>query len=81
MKQLVSTHELAGNYTVVIDTTQDKVYLDVLDYDRPGITMESNMQGSLMMDFAEMLSKYNIKPYPNVYNITDATTGSPDAYD
>lgn len=81
MNQLVSTHELAGNYTVVIDTTQDKVYLDVLDYDRPGITMESNMQGSLMMDFAEMLSKYNIKPYPNVYNITDVTTGSPDAYD
>ena len=58
MKQLVSTHELAGNYTVVIDTTQDKVYLDVLDYDRPGITMESNMQGSLMMDFAEMLSNW-----------------------
>ena len=60
MKQLVSTHELAGNYTVVIDTTQNKVYLDVLDYDRPGITMASNMQGSLMMDVAEMFSKYKI---------------------
>ena len=53
MKQLVSTHELAGNYTVVIDTTQDKVYLDVLDDDRPGITMESNMH-----DFSAFLFMY-----------------------
>ena len=81
MKQLVSTHELAGNYTVVIDTTQNKVYLDVLDYDRPGITMASNMQGSLMMDVAEMFSKYKIKPYPDVYSISDSTVGSSEAYD
>lgn len=81
MKQLVSTHELAGNYTVVIDSVRDKVYLDVLDNERPGITMESNMSGSLMMDVSEMFRKYSIRTYPNVYGITDSMCGRYNAYD
>lgn len=80
MKQLVTTHELAGNYTVVIDTVKDKIYLDTLDCERPGITMEANMQGSLMMDVANMFRKYNIKKYPDVYEINDNVTGKEDLY-
>ena len=76
MKQLVSTHELAGNYTVVIDNCQDKVYLDRLDSQRPGIVMESNMSGNLWMDVSEMMSKYKIKTFPNVYAINDSTISS-----
>lgn len=76
MKQLVSTHELAGNYTVVIDNCQDTVYLDMLDSQRPGIVMESNMSGNLWMDISEMMSKYKIKTFPNVYAINDSTISS-----
>lgn len=81
MKHLVSTHELSGNYTVIIDDTQNDVYLGILDCEYPGITMKAHLNGSLMMDVSEMFKTYNVKIYPDISNINDSTVGYSDAYE